>query len=233
MAVCCPSPGCVHCWGVHPTRHAVQVSSRPCPAVQCPAIWLPRPDAAVQPTRVHPSGVQPCGVHLSARSQPSRPASAGWWRLGETSGRRGSGLDWIESSSMWSGPVPAAARSTARGGMDVGTLRRSCAGRRGSVDRGPGSVVLRREAAPDRPGRPDRRQQGRGAGRPPSPNVAGPREVRPRVASRFVVSLALRPAGRSVTAGSESSVLRFQREEHRDDRCGQDERGRAGRQGAG
>jgi hypothetical protein len=47
------------------------------------------------------------------------------------------------------------------------------------------------------------------------------------------VSLAREGAGRSATAGSESSVLRIQREEHRDDRRGQDERGRAGRQGHG
>jgi len=45
------------------------------------------------------------------------------------------------------------------------------------------------------------------------------------VASRFVVSLAREVASRSATAGSESSVLRFQREEHRDERRGQDERG--------
>jgi putative transposase len=51
------------------------------------------------------------------------------------------------------------------------------------------------------------------------------------VASRFVVSLAREVAGRSATAGSESSVLWFQREEHRDDRRGQDERGRAAHEG--
>jgi Transposase, Mutator family len=44
-----------------------------------------------------------------------------------------------------------------------------------------------------------------------------------RVASRLVVSLAREWACRSAIAGSESSVLRIQREEHRDDRRGQDE----------
>jgi hypothetical protein len=43
----------------------------------------------------------------------------------------------------------------------------------------------------------------------------------------------LRVAGRSATAGSASSVLRFQRREHRDDRRGQDERPGTAGQGAG
>jgi hypothetical protein len=44
----------------------------------------------------------------------------------------------------------------------------------------------------------------------------------PTVASRFAVSLAHEVAGRSATAGSASSVLGIQQEEHRDDRRGGD-----------
>jgi hypothetical protein len=87
-----------------------------------------------------PSGVQPSGGCPSARSQPSRPASAGWWRWGDL-GTVGSGHDWIQSSSMWSGPVPGGSVDRPRS-MDAGTAAESCAGRRGSVARrsGPGGA---------------------------------------------------------------------------------------------
>jgi hypothetical protein len=115
--------------------------------------------------RVHHVGVHPSvRVRVSSRavsvrppSHPSGPASARRRRLGDTLVRRGNPHAWNESSSMWSGPVPAA-RSTARVGLDAAPLRRSCVGQRGSVGRGPGRVVLGRVAAADRPGGPDRRK---------------------------------------------------------------------------
>ena len=53
---CGPSPVCVHL-GVHPTRSAVRgpgVQPSGVQPVQCPIIWLPRPDAAVRPAGVQP-----------------------------------------------------------------------------------------------------------------------------------------------------------------------------------
>jgi hypothetical protein len=141
--------------------------------VHCPVLWLPRPDAAVRPAGVQPvrcpagwcppgwcpspSGVQPAVVHPSALSHPSRPASASGSDGGHPV-RRGNGHDWIESRSRWSGPVP--------GGSVDGPMRHRCGHRCGGrVEAGGGAsaadlgrVVPRREAAADRPGRPDRRQ---------------------------------------------------------------------------
>jgi hypothetical protein len=109
--------------GVHPI-----VARRPgsrCPAVRCPArpvsgylapssgrgcpaIWCPARPASSRLVSVRPPG--------RSRLVPRPPGGGD----GETSVRRGSGHDWTESSSMWSGPVPAA-RSTAPGGMVAGT----------------------------------------------------------------------------------------------------------------
>jgi hypothetical protein len=64
-----------------------------------------------------------------------------------------------------------------------------------------------------------------------TPSDATPNDLASSVAFGGVTGL--RVAGRSATAGSESSVLRFQPEEHHDDRRGQDERPGTGGQGAG
>jgi hypothetical protein len=140
--------------GVHPTRPAV-----PGPGVQpvqCPVIWLPRPDAAVRPAGVQPVR-RPAVRRLSVRPVAAvSSASAGWWRWGRPRyGGQRSRLD--ESSSMWSGPSPGGSVD-ARGAWMRAPLRSRVQGRRGSVGRGPGRVVLQREAAPERPGRPDRRE---------------------------------------------------------------------------
>jgi hypothetical protein len=55
---------------------------------------------------------------------------------------------------------------------------------------------------------------------PTNAKVSPPPPPPPPVASRFAVPLAHEVAGRSATAGSASSVLRIQQEEHRDDRGG-------------
>jgi hypothetical protein len=90
MPTCCPSPVCVHSWVSTPTRPAVRgpgVQPAGVRPVQCPVIWLPRPDVAVRPA----------GGCPSARSQPSRPASAGWWRWGRPRyGGQRSRLDRVE-----------------------------------------------------------------------------------------------------------------------------------------
>ena len=131
MPACCPSPVCVDYWvSAQPgPPSGVQVSSRPVSSpsgvqpVQCPVIWLPRPDAAVRP-----SGVQPVR-RPAVWCPPVRPVAAVSSRvsrvlaMGETSVRRGSGHDWIESSSMWSGPVP--------GGSVDGPRRHGCGHRCG------------------------------------------------------------------------------------------------------
>jgi hypothetical protein len=115
--------------------------------VQCPAIWVPRPDAAVQPTRVQPvrrpavwcPPVSASSASFSARLPghsrlvPPQPGAGDR----ETSGRRGSGLDWIESSSMWSGPVPGGWVDGPRS-MVAGTAAEVVCGPAGSVGRGPG-----------------------------------------------------------------------------------------------
>jgi hypothetical protein len=129
--------------GVHPTRSAVRgpgvqpsgvqpsgVQPSGVQPVQCPVIWLPRPGAAVQPAGVQPvrrpaawcPPVQCLSVRcLSVRSQPSRPAAAGWWRWGTP--RYGgaavaAGSDRVEFHVVR--PRPAA-RSAARAGMDTST----------------------------------------------------------------------------------------------------------------
>jgi hypothetical protein len=136
--------------GVHPTP-VCRPASR-CPAVWCPVrpasvIWLPRPDAAVWPAGVQPASVCPSG---RSRLVPRQPGSGD----GDTSARRGSGHAWIESSCMWSDPVLQRLGRPPEEAWVRAPLRRSCGGRRGSVGRGPGRVVLG-EAAPDRPGGPD------------------------------------------------------------------------------
>ena len=172
-------PGClpaVHRRSVSTTGCPPNPARRPgsrcpavrCPAVQCPVIWLPRPDAVVQPAGVQP--VRRPAVWCPARPASSRLVSArrpGRSRLvprppgggdGGDLGTAGSGHDWIESSSRWSGPV--------LGGSVDGPRRHGCGHRcGGGVQAGGGApaadlgrVVLRREAAPDRPGRPDRRE---------------------------------------------------------------------------
>jgi hypothetical protein len=143
---------------VHPTRSAVRGPGVPPSAVQPSSV---RSSGSLVRTRLSgrlvssPSGAQPSGVSVRppgrSRLVPRPPVVA----MG-TSGTAGDGHDWIESSSMWSGPVPAA-RSAAQGAMDAAPPRSSCrpAGN-GAPRTWPG--VLRREPAPGRPGRPDRRE---------------------------------------------------------------------------
>jgi hypothetical protein len=144
--------------GVHPTRPR-RPGSR-CPAVRCPA----RPGSG----HLAPSSGRGC----PADACPTRPASSrlvsarppGHSRLGPRPpdagdrgalGTAGSGLDWIESSSVWSGPVPGGSVDGPEEAWLRAPLRRLWAGRRGSVGRGLGRVVLRREAAPtDQEARP-------------------------------------------------------------------------------
>jgi hypothetical protein len=145
--------------GVHPTRPAVQgpsVQPSGVQPVQCPAIWLPRPDAAVQPAGVQPVR-RPAVWCLSVRSPPSRPASAGCWRWGDlgTAGQR-SCLDRVEFPCGPARPWRLGRRPE-EAWLRV-PLRRWCAGRRGASAADLGRVVLGREAASERPGRPDCRQ---------------------------------------------------------------------------
>jgi hypothetical protein len=114
----------VHHVGVHPSVRG--------PGVQPSGVQLSGVRTAgslVSGPSVRPSGVRPVrrpacpgfSRAVSVRpSHPSGPASARRRRLGDTSVRRGNPHAWNESSSMWSGPVPAA-RSTARVGLDAGT----------------------------------------------------------------------------------------------------------------
>jgi hypothetical protein len=138
----CPA---VRCPARPVSGHLSPLAGRGCPAVRCPARLVSSPSG------VCPSSVCPVAA---VSSRVSRVVA-----MGDTSVQRGSGHDWIwiESSSMWSGPAQRLGRRPEQAWMRA-PLRRSCAGRRGSVGRGPGRVVLRREAAPDRPGRPDRRE---------------------------------------------------------------------------
>jgi hypothetical protein len=140
MAACRPSPVCVHYWvSTQPgPPSGVQVSSRP---VSSPSSV--RLSGSLVRTRLSgplvssPSGVQPFGVRPSARSQPSRPASAGWWRWGRP--RDGGAAVMTGSSRVACGPVPSpAARSTARGGMDAGTAAEVVCRLAGERRRGPG-----------------------------------------------------------------------------------------------
>jgi hypothetical protein len=162
--------------GVHPTRPAVRgpgVQSSGVQPVQCLGIWLPRPDAAVRPAGVQPvrRPARPASSRLEAVRPPGRsrlvpcPPDGG---DGRDLGAAGSGQDWIESSSRWSGPVPAA-RSTARGAWMRAPLRSRVQAGGGASAADLGWVVLRREAPPDRAGRTAaggacrwRRRSGRG-----------------------------------------------------------------------
>ena len=114
----------VHHVGVHPSVR-VQVSSRP--VSSCPVSGQLAPSSPVPLSGrlvSSPSGVQPVrgpAVRCpSARRIRRVPRQPGGGALGDTSVRRGNPHAWNESSSMWSGPVPAA-RSTARVGLDAGT----------------------------------------------------------------------------------------------------------------
>jgi hypothetical protein len=80
-----------------------------CPAVRCPAVRCP---AAGVSSR--------WGVRPSALPHPSRPASAGRWRLGTC--RYGGATVTTGTSRVPCGPapVPPAARSTVRVSLDVG-----------------------------------------------------------------------------------------------------------------
>ena len=145
-------------FGVRPIRSVVQVqlSGRLVSSPSSVRSSGPRPDAAVRPAGVQPVR-RPAVWCLSVRPVATvSSASAGWWRRGQL-GTAGSGHDWIESSSVWSGPVP--------GGSVDGPRRPGCGHRCGGrLEAGGGvstadlgRVVLGREATADRPGRPDRR----------------------------------------------------------------------------
>ncbi len=139
MPTCCPSPVCVHSWvSTQPgPPSGVQVSSRPVSSPSsvrlsgslagrgCPAGWCP-----ARPASSHLVSLRPPG---RSRLVPRPPGGGDGGDLGTA----GSGHDWIEWSSMWSGPVPGGWVDDARS-MDAGTAAESCAGRRGSVGRGPG-----------------------------------------------------------------------------------------------
>jgi hypothetical protein len=149
-------------WTVH--RRGIQVSNpsgvQPvhcpagwCPPGWCPPGWCPPGWRPARPASNRLSSTRPpCRIRLV----PRQPVAA----MGDTRYRRGNGHDWIESSSMWPGPVPGGSvDGPMRHRWMRAPLRRSCGGRRGSVGRRTwAGVVRRREAAADRPGRPDRRQ---------------------------------------------------------------------------
>jgi hypothetical protein len=177
MPACCPSPVCVHHWvSTHPVRRpglgvppsGVQSDVQP---VRCPVIWLPRPDAAVRPAGVQPVRRPASGVCPSARSQPSRPASAGWWRWGTARyGGQRSRPDRLEFGVVRPRPQRSVDGRPEEAWMPA-PLRRSCGDRRGSVGRGLVGWCLG-EAAPetDQAGRPPR-------GRPIAGDCAGAGEL--------------------------------------------------------
>jgi hypothetical protein len=111
------------------------------------------------PSGVRRASVRPAGVSPSARSHPSRPASASG-SDGDT--RYGGATVTTGSSRVPCGP----AQGTVPGGSVDGPMRHRCGHRCGGLveaggGRRPadlGRVVLWREAAADRSGRPDRRQ---------------------------------------------------------------------------
>jgi hypothetical protein len=172
-------------------------------SVHCSIIWLPRPARTRLSGRLvsGPSGVQPSGACPSVRSQPSRPASPGWWRWG-TLGRAGSRSHWIESSSVWSGRLPGGSvdgprrhgyghrcggRVEAGGGASAAGLGGVCSG---------GRLHPTRQARPPRgaPGR-WRLRSSRGAGRSarlPHGTVWRPYGLEPRLLCVVVAE----PAGR-------------------------------------
>jgi hypothetical protein len=147
--------------GVHPTRPAVRgpgVQPSGVQPVQCPVIWLPRPDAAVRPAGVQPVQ-RPAVWCLSVR--PVAAVSSRVRRvvaMGETSVRRAA----VTTGSSQVPCGPARPRRLGRRPEEHGCGYR-CAG---GVQAGGGAsaadlgrVVLRREAAPDRPGRADGREE--------------------------------------------------------------------------
>jgi hypothetical protein len=164
MPACCPSPVRVHYWV---STHPGPPSGSRCPAVRCPARpvsgylapssgrgcpagWCPARPASSRVVSSRVVSVRPPG---RSRLVPRPPGGGD----GEHLGTAGSGHDWIESSSMWSGPRPRrlGRRPEEHGrGHRCGVVCRSA----GSVGRGLGRGVLGREAAADRPGRPDRRE---------------------------------------------------------------------------
>jgi hypothetical protein len=141
MPGCCPSPGCVHCWVSTPTRPAVQgpgVQPSGVQPVQCPAIWLSRPDAAVQP-----AGVQPvrCPAVWCLSVRPVTGVSSHVRRVVAIGRPRDGGAAVLTGSSRVScgpAPVPGGSVDGPEEAWLWAPLRRSCAGRRGSVSRGPG-----------------------------------------------------------------------------------------------
>ena len=154
MPACCPSPVCVHQWvSIHPVcRLGPGVQPSGVQPIQCPITWLPHPDAAVRPASVQPVRRPASGVCPSARSQPSRPASARCWRRGHlgTAGQR-SRLHRVEFHVVRPPPrrlgrrpqeawmrAPLRSRVQAGGGASAADLGRD---------------VLGREAAANRPGR--------------------------------------------------------------------------------
>jgi hypothetical protein len=90
------------------------------------------------------------------------------------------------------------------------------------------------ELVPSLPGLSlDRAHRGRATTVPFTAGLTGPQRT-PTDSSVAACGVTGREVGgESAIAGSESSVLRFQREEHRDDRCGQDECPGTAGQGAG
>jgi hypothetical protein len=170
MPACCPSPVRVH------SRVSTQPgppSGSRCPAVRCPARpvsgclapssgrgcpagWCPARPASSRLVS-SPSGVQPAGVCPSAWSQPSGPASAGWWRWGAPRyGGQRSRLDRVKFHVVR--PRPRRLGRRPQGAWMRAPLRsrRQAGGGASAADLG--RVVLWREAAPNRPGRPDRRE---------------------------------------------------------------------------
>ena len=139
MPACCPSPVCVHHWVS--TQPGPPSESR-CPAVRCPAGpvsgYLARSSGRGCPAGWCPA--RPASSRLVSVRPPGRsrlvPRPPGGGDGGDP-GTAGGGHDWIESSSMWSGPVPGGSVDGPRS-MDAGTAAESCAGRWGSVGRGPG-----------------------------------------------------------------------------------------------
>jgi hypothetical protein len=129
--------------------------------VRCPARPVSGLSGSLVRTRLSgrpvssPSGVQPSGGCPSGRSRlvPGPPGDGD----GETSARRAAVT--TGSSRVPCGPAPSpAARVDGPRRMDAGSAAKSCAGRRGSVGRGPGPGGASAGGCTDRPGRPDRRR---------------------------------------------------------------------------
>jgi hypothetical protein len=167
MPGCCPSPGCVHCWVSTPTRPAVQgpgVQPSDVQPVQCPAIWLSRPDAAVQP-----AGVQPvrCPAVWCLSVRPVTGVSSRVRRVVAIGRPRDGGAAVLTGSSRVScGPAPSlAARSTAPRRHGCGHRcggRAQAGGGASAADLGPGGASTGGCTRPTRQARP-----------PPEAPVAG------------------------------------------------------------